>query len=140
MSSSESLRSYDEKTILRGREQGMTYKPMLDAAFWQRDAERAREQKERATKAEAFFKDLHEKRMREVDAIAKRDNVLYTDDENARRLKDLTPAESEALEATVTAQIKAQLSDEPPYAIYFEPKDGWHCTCDKCNIRRGRRE
>jgi len=114
----------------------MSFKPMLDADFWQRDAKRAHDQQEGATKAAAFFKDLHEKRMREVDAIAKRDNVLYTEDKNARRLKDLTPAEREALEADVCARIKAQLSEKPPYGVYFEPKDGWHCTCDKCHKGR----
>lgn len=112
------------------------YAPFLPADFWQLDAERARIQEADAAEAEAAFKVFHEKRMREVDALAARDNALYTEDKNARRLKDLTPAEREALEASVRARIKAQLSEEPPYSIYFEPKDGWHCRCDKCHKGR----
>src|SRR5665647_1261148 len=115
------------------------YAPFLPADFWQLDAERAREQKERATEAETFFKDLHAERMREVDALAAHDNALYTEDMNARRLKDLSSDERAAIEANVSARITEILSEKPPYSIYFEPKDGWHCKCDKCNTRGWRR-
>lgn len=116
------------------------YAPFLPADFWQLDAERARIQEADAVGAETAFKVYHEKRMREVDAMAKRDNALYTEDKNARRLKDVTPPERETLEAKVSARITEILSEKPPYGVYFEPKDGWHCTCDKCNIRGRRRE
>ena len=116
----------------------MTYKPMLDADFWKRDAKRAREQKERAAEADVFFKSFQTERMREVDALAKRDNALYSEDKNARRLKDLTPDERETLEAEVTAHIDSILKEEPPYRIYFDPNEGWHCTCAKCEAERRR--
>ena len=115
------------------------YAPFLPADFWQLDAEREREQKERATEAETFFKDLHAERMREVDALAAHDNALYTEDMNARRLKDLSSDERETLEAKVSARIAKQLSETPPYGIKFEPKDGWHCKCVRCEAERRRR-
>ena len=112
------------------------YKPLLDADFWKREAGRARKQEAGAAEAETAFKVFHEKRTREVDAMAKRDNALYSEDKNARRLKDLTPPERETLEAKVSARITEILSEKPPYGVYFEPKDGWHCTCDKCHKGR----
>jgi hypothetical protein len=116
------------------------YAPFLPADFWQLDAERTRIQAVDAAEAEAAFKVFHEKRMGEVDALAARDNALYTEDKNARRLKDLSSDERAAIEANVTALIDRISSETPPYSIYFESKDGWHCKCDKCNIRGRRRE
>ena len=116
------------------------YAPFLPADFWQLDAERARIQEADAAEAEAAFKVFHEKRMREVDALAARDSALYTEDKNARRLKNLSSDERAAIEANVTALIDRISSETPPYSIYFESKDGWHCKCDKCNTRGWRRE
>jgi hypothetical protein len=116
------------------------YAPFLPADFWQLDAERARIQEAGAAEAETAFKVFHEKRMREVDALAARDSALYTEDKNARRLKNLSSDERAAIEANVTALIDRISSETPPYSIYFESKDGWHCKCDKCNTRGWRRE
>lgn len=112
----------------------MNFQPILDEEFWAQDKERARTQKEEGEKAEQFFRQFDAERMAEAPALAERDRACSTLDKNAKRLKDLTAEERAKIESEVTAQVNAQLNEEAPYKIYFEPKDGWHCTCPKCNI------
>lgn len=71
---------------------------------------------------------FHEKRMHEVDALAKRANKRHeSDPPDGKRLKDLSQAERDSIEKDVTARVD-EITNTPQKGreILFDHYLGWH--------------
>ena len=66
--------------------------------------------------------------------------MKVTQDDLIALIRQSIGGDKKQREYEVRLDIAIQLEEKPPYDVWFEPNDGWHCTCPMCRPIVNKRE